>query len=161
MTNSDDADQLTFWSAEHHASHSPLPDSARDWPTPAETWPSSIWDWLTECGHAGLSGKMSPVSCRREEDGTLVPSSGRWANSGMGSRTECWTRSMSEWNHTLVPSRSVGGVCSLSDILETGDLPRRYFLSEKACAGILRRAASRGKDLPPMLHRALSQVAGA
>jgi len=66
---------------------------------------------------------------------------------------------MSEFNHTLVPSRSGDAVCSLSDILETGDLPPRYFLSAKACAGILRRAASRGKDLPPMLHRALSQVA--
>jgi len=36
-------------------------------------------------------------------------------------------------------------VCSLSDILETGDLPQRFFLSAKACAGILRRAEKRGK----------------
>jgi len=49
-------------------------------------------------------------------------------------------------------------VSSLSDILETGDLPQRYYLSPKACAGILRRAANRGKDLPTMLLRALSAV---
>jgi DNA (cytosine-5)-methyltransferase 1 len=55
---------------------------------------------------------------------------------------------------------SGGAVCSLSDILEEpGSVPQRYYLSAKACLGILRRAAKRGKELPPMLHRALSQVA--
>ena len=47
---------------------------------------------------------------------------------------------------------------SLSDILETGDVPRKYYLSPKACAGILRRASKRGKDLPPQLQKALEQV---
>lgn len=88
-----------------------------------------------------------------------MPSSGRWQNSGMGGPTECWTLSTSEWNHTRVPSHSDGGVCSLSDILETGGVPGKYYLSAEACAGILRRAAKRGKDLPPILHRALEAVA--
>ena len=52
------------------------------------------------------------------------------------------------------------GVCSLSDILETGDVPQRYFLSAKACAGILRRAGNRGKQLLPQLAHALRVVAG-
>jgi hypothetical protein len=43
----------------------------------------------------------------------------------------------------------------LSDILETGDVPQRYFLSATACKGILRRAAKRGKELPEPLMRAL------
>jgi hypothetical protein len=51
------------------------------------------------------------------------------------------------------------GVCSLSDILETGDVPQRYYLSVKACAGILRRAEKRGKELPPQLALALQAVA--
>jgi hypothetical protein len=51
------------------------------------------------------------------------------------------------------------GVCSLSDILETGDVPQRFYLSPKACAGILRRAAKRDKELPAQLQRALEQVA--
>jgi hypothetical protein len=55
---------------------------------------------------------------------------------------------------------SAAGVCSLSGILETGDLPQRFFLSEKACAGILRRAEKRGKKLPEPLRLALNQVAG-
>ena len=34
-------------------------------------------------------------------------------------------------------------------------VPEKYCLSEKACAGILRRAESRGKQLPPILKEAL------
>jgi hypothetical protein len=51
-------------------------------------------------------------------------------------------------------------VCSLSQTLETGPLPQRFYLSQKACAGILRRAEKRGKELPPMLEEALKAVAG-
>jgi len=78
----------------------------------------------------------------------------------MGSPTECWTLSTSEWNHTLTPCHSDGGVCSLSDVLEeTGNVPGRYFLSPTACAGILRRAAKRGKVLPEALRLALEAAA--
>jgi hypothetical protein len=43
----------------------------------------------------------------------------------------------------------------LSWILEP-DAPEKYSLSQKACAGILRRAERRGKALPPMLYEALT-----
>jgi hypothetical protein len=46
----------------------------------------------------------------------------------------------------------------LSDTLETGELPQRYFLSATACKGILRRAEKRGKQLPEQLKQALEQV---
>lgn len=46
-------------------------------------------------------------------------------------------------------------VCSLSQVLETGLIPQRFFLSAKACAGILRRAEKRGKTLPEALATAL------
>ena len=107
-----------------------------------------------------------------------TPSSHSWprfGNSGMGSATEFWTLNTSEWNHTLVPSPSDAGVCSLSDILESWDDPatrerfktpsalgrylRRYWLSAKACLGILRRAARRERELPPRLREALESVA--
>jgi hypothetical protein len=61
---------------------------------------------------------------------------------------ECWTLSSSE-----CPSGAVAS--SLSDILETGGVPQRYFLSAKACAGILRRAAKRGNKVPEILAAAL------
>jgi hypothetical protein len=71
----------------------------------------------------------------------------------MGSPTEFWTLSTSEWPNDAA-------VCSLSDILETGTVPQRFFLSDTACRGILRRADKRGKELPQALQAALEQVAG-
>jgi hypothetical protein len=49
-------------------------------------------------------------------------------------------------------------VCSLSEVLETEVAPR-YFLSPKAAAGILRRAAKRGRELPRVLRLALESLA--
>ena len=72
-----------------------------------------------------------------------------------------WTRNMSEWNHIPEQSHSDAVVCSLSEILEAGPIAHRYFLSAKACAGILRRAEKRGKVLPPALLAALKAVAKA
>jgi hypothetical protein len=70
----------------------------------------------------------------------------------MGSPTGFLTLNTSEF-----PSDAA--VCSLSDILETGDVPQRFFLSATACRGILRRAEKRGKKLPPQLAHALKAVA--
>lgn len=44
----------------------------------------------------------------------------------------------------------------LSQILEERVLPK-YYLSAKACAGILRRAERRGKELPQMLRESLEE----
>ncbi len=151
--------QSTFSWAELPASPSPSQDSEEAWQTTVATWPSNIFGWLSACGPGGWFGRTSPASCHRTEDGTLEPSSGAWSNSGMGSPTECWTLSTSEWTGLDGLSLNDGGVCSLSDILETGAVPQRYFLSARACAGILRRAEKRGRDLPVALSRALAQVA--
>jgi hypothetical protein len=70
----------------------------------------------------------------------------------MGSPTESWTLSSSEFHSGAV-------ACSLSDILETGDVPQRFYLSATACRGILRRAEKRGKALPLALREALLSVA--
>ena len=48
---------------------------------------------------------------------------------------------------------------TLSQILEV-NVSEKYFLSKKACLGILRRAEKRGKKLPPVLEMALKQQAG-
>jgi hypothetical protein len=47
---------------------------------------------------------------------------------------------------------------SLSEILDS-EASERFYLSPKACKGILRRAAKRGKELPQQLARALQAVA--
>ena len=49
-------------------------------------------------------------------------------------------------------------VSSLSQILEA-NVPIKYYLSQKACQGILRRASERGKELPAVLKAALMQQA--
>ena len=46
---------------------------------------------------------------------------------------------------------------SLSSVLQTeASIPPKYYLSAKACQGILRRAEKRGKALPPILEQALT-----
>lgn len=124
-----------FSSAELPASHSASPDSARGWMIRVATSCSPILRLLAATLPAGWSGKTSPVSCRPTADGILEPSSEAWQNSGMGSHTGFLTLSTSEWNHILAPSLNDDGVSSLSDILETGDVPQRFFLSAKACSG--------------------------
>lgn len=78
----------------------------------------------------------------------MEPCSGKWLGGGAGSLTEFWTYSSSEFPRDAA-------VSLLSDILEVGSVPQRYFLSPKACAGILRRAELRGKRLPEQLRAAL------
>jgi len=145
------ADQLTFWSEERHASPSALQDLGKDSKTQEETLCLHILQSLNVSNLDGLSGKMSLVSCHLTEEKILVPSSERWGSWGMSGHTECWTLNGSEWPKDA-------GVCSLSHILEKGTLPQRFYLSPKACAGILRRAEKRGKELPPMLKQALELV---
>ena len=48
---------------------------------------------------------------------------------------------------------------TLSQILQL-DAPEKYSLSPTACAGIIRRAEKRGKELPDMLKDALMEVIG-
>ena len=47
-----------------------------------------------------------------------------------------------------------GNASHLSQILQDS-APRRFYLSAKACSGILNRAAKRGKELPEILKQAL------
>ena len=144
--------QLTFWSEEHPANLLASQDFAEGLLTSAETSPLNLSALLKNHAPAGWFGKMSLACCRMMADGLLQPSSGRWRSAGMGSPTEFWTLSISECHKDA-------GVCSLSDILENGDLPPQYYLSAKACSGILRRAEKRGKKLPLPLQQALESGA--
>jgi len=144
--------QSTFLWEELPVNHSQSQDSEKDWMTLVATSCSPILPLLTNDAPLGWFGKTSPVSCHLTTEKTLEPSSEGWLNSGMGSPTGFLTLSTSEWPKDAV-------VCSLSDTLEIGDLPQRFFLSATACAGILRRADKRGKVLPELLGRSLQMVA--
>ena len=144
--------QLTFLLEELPANPSASRASEKDSPTHAATSCLRFLQSLNVTGLDGLSGKTSPASCHPTEDGILAPSSGRWGSWGMGSPIEFSTLNGSEW-----PSDAA--VCSLLDVLETRPVPQRFFLSPKACAGILRRAEKRGKALPEALAVALRTAA--
>ena len=143
---------LMFSLEEPHANPSLSQDSEKDWTTRVATSCSPILPLLQSIGPHGWFGRTSPASFPLTEDETLPAYFEGWQNSGMGSPTEFLTLSTSEWPKDAA-------VCSLSDTLETGDVPRRFFLSGKACRGILRRADKRGKSLPPQLQEALMAVA--
>ena len=144
--------QSTFLWEEPPASLSASQDCEKDWLTRVAISCSPTAQLLADIGPSGWYGRTSPVSCRLTEDGILEPSSECWQNSGMGSPTGFWTLNISEW-----PSDAA--VCSLSQTLEVGNVPQRFFLSPTACKGILRRAEKRGKELPPALAEALNSVA--
>ena len=144
--------QLTFWSEEHPANLSQSQALEVALLTLGEISCSPFSAWLMQRNPSGLSGKMYPVSCHLTEEKILAPSSGHWQNSGMGSHIGFLTLSTSESPKDAEESL-------LSDTLETGALPQRFYLSQKACRGILSRAERRGKKLPPMLKEALERQA--
>lgn len=100
----------------------------------------------------GLSGKMSPECFLATEDGILAPSSGRWGNWGTGGHTGCWTLSGSECPKDAEEF-------FLWRAIEIKEVPQRYFLSKRACAGILRRLQRKGRSLSQDLVAALGEVA--
>lgn len=158
-----------FLFSDHPASPTASPESVLAWMIRAATWPSQPFELLRDLNPVGSSSRMYPACFpagpvkrtarfRREPNGTakririLSPSSVSWMNSGILAHGVCSTLSTAEW-------RSGATACYLPDILETGEHLRQYCLSPKACAGILRRAAKRGKTLPEHLARVLRQVA--
>lgn len=62
--------------------------------------------------------------------------------------------------HNIGESPNAAEESSLSRILQPlEDVPEKYYLSAKACLGILRRAKERGKELPEELKIALEHQA--
>ena len=143
--------QLDFWSEELPANHSVSQGLEKDLKTQGETLPLPMLEFLTSLDQSGAFGKTCQVSSVQTEEGILVPSLGRWSNAGMGSPIGCLTLKTSE-------SHKDAEECLLSDVLETGNLRPEYYLSPKACAGILRRAEVRNKKLPELLYQALLTV---
>ena len=124
--------QLTFFAEEPLVSHSASQDCEKDWMIHVATSCSPLVPLLQNIAPNGWYGRTSPASCPVTEDGILEPSSGCWGNSGMGSPTEFLTLSTLEY-----PSDAVAS--SLSQIIETGDVPDRFYLSANSRLGILRR----------------------
>lgn len=112
----------------------------------------SLLESWAKYGLDGSSSRMFPDCSAQTVEEIWELSSIRWLNSGMGGPTGHLTHDTSE-------SPSEGVESTLSDILEAPPLPQRFYLSARACAGILRRAERRGKMLPPRLEQALRAMA--
>ena len=168
-----------FFAAEPPAKIIPSRDCASEWLEAAGNSPSHMLKLLHDIAPAGWSMRTSPEFSAATADETLrdfweisaasrspspmadgvIPGSSPASPRLMDSPTGCLTLNTSEHAASLGLSHSAAVVCSLSDILETGDVPQRYYLTAKACQGILRRAERRGKELPPVLMTALKAVA--
>ena len=121
----------------------------------------------------GPSGRTSPASSAP----MTMPSAVSWQRlsaetmpcvsraESSGGRTKVWLKGHGHGRHGGFSMLNTSdwpndaAVCSLSSVLEKGPIPQRYYLSARACAGILRRAEKRGRELPPALQEALAAVA--
>lgn len=110
--------------------------------------PLSILDSSIQPVLAGSSGRTSQASYRQIKALTSESSSTRLMTQGTALHGECLMLRASE-----SPSDAVE--CFLSDILETGGQLQRYYLSPRACQGILNRANRRQRILPAQLKEAL------
>ena len=122
------------------------------------------------------SGKTSPEPFQATEAKTSAPSSKKRRTSPVRNalfldlRTANGRTPDASWEtdgplHGAYMMRSFGECPSvavesrLSQILEDNPHPK-YYLSARACEGILRRAERRGKELPTMLKEALMRQTG-
>lgn len=138
--------------------------------SPAKTSPSPEWENERGCEENNqvsflnlfaylkrafpklLSSKTCTVSSLATEDETSQSYSKRWTNSGMVWRGECLTVSTLE-------SPSLADEPMLLPLIETQDLPQKYFLSPNAATGILRRVERMGRNLPASFKQSLEILA--
>lgn len=141
-------EQLTLLSAEALVKISPSQETEQEFMENVLDWQGSILELLQKYSPNGLSGKTYRVSLRQTADEILQKLPMKWQNSGMGSHGECWTHNTLEFPKDDAES-------SLSDILETGDHLQPFFLSQRACRGILKRANKKNKKLPKLIEEIL------
>ena len=134
---------LSSSSAARPVNPSRPPASERDWMTRAVNSLLPISTLLLDCARNGSSGKTflveSTLPCRE--------SSTRLQKAGIAVPGAYWTLSVSEYRRDAVDY-------SLSDILETGEVQQRYYLTPKAAQGYLNRCTDPTK-MPAELRAAL------
>ena len=85
-----------------------------------------------------------------------MPASGKWATAGMVRGGGRLTQLGESLMLNIGEYPNVENESTLSEILED-NVPEKYYLSPKACLGILRRAKNKGRKLPDNLRIALEQ----
>lgn len=114
-----------------------------------------------ECPRARTSGsfwrRSSALNAIPFQSLDLTPGAGNLLGEFYWELISPWRGGASTLNTGVSPKDAKES--SLSQILQA-DPPLKYYLSPKACLGILRRAFERGKELPKKLERALKIQAG-
>ena len=132
-------------------SQEPEPDSPANGPVFSSTSPDS--PQLFSHPELGSSLRTWTDSFPQTVDEISPSFSRRWPSSGFTtSPGECSTADTSECPSDGDASSSLPGVLS-------AEVPPRFYLSPRAAAGLLRRAAKRGRALPPPLSEALVALA--
>lgn len=109
---------------------------------------TSFIDWLSSTCPEFWSSKTFQVCSLPTKDEISLSSYDRWPTSGIAWDGVCLTAKTSE-------SPSHVKECSLLELIETGEVPQKYFLSPNAAKGILRRADRMERVLFPPLRKAL------
>jgi len=143
--------QLTLFAAGSPAKTSPWLEGVRALLEKDRDFGSSSIEFLKNLGRLGFLSKTSAACYPATEDEILPSSFAGWKNSVITLPDGYWTLNTSEWPRDAA-------VCSLSEVLET-TVASKFFLSPKACRGLLRRADARGKSVRPYLRAVLEQVA--
>ena len=116
--------------------------------SPALSPPTAVKTSKLSSKRSSASSSRAPrCLCLKRHDGPTPTFT--WETDG-ALRTELLTRNTGEFPNAENAS-------TLSQILQA-EVPEKYYLSQKACLGILRRASARGKELPEVLRLALERM---
>ena len=146
----------------------------KDWSNYSCQGQMTIFDFIKDptCGFGKTSQAHSPATKERTSDKSLKksPKSSKpmflylYRGGANGQMPDSWTET--DIQSLGVSETQLARECHrdeeesfLWQILED-DVPQKYFLSEKACVGILRRSEKRGKPLPQVLKNALMKQGG-
>ena len=146
--------KLTFGPQDSRAKISRL----REWGRGLGFEGTNLDSFTISCGsfedalHEPLSSKTCTGFSLATEDATSPSYSKRWTNSGMAWRGVCLTAKTSESPNNAVAS-------TLLPCIETQEVQEKYFLSQNAATGILRRVDRMKRNLPPSFRQSLEMLA--
>lgn len=114
-----------------------------------------VWENVPGAYTSNRGADFKAVLEEIAESSVPMPRNGKWANAGMAlfsGRSIAWrTLDAQFWG---VPQRR-RRIFLVADLNSSGGAQPKYYLTPRACQGILRRAAAHNKDLPPRLKMAL------
>ena len=135
----------------------------------AETLPLSFQDLARNLERNGCFGKMCKDASQMGLGQLSLPQQGDQSLQALdaGLKPDSLNRQTAGtvwhgvyWTQDILESPNAGAECSLSDVLESQDLPhlRQYSLSVRAAKGILNRVKAKSNHMPPELMEALEMV---